>query len=158
MNDIAELNMAGKFAGGVRLVACGLFAILSPPDSVAQSSPEQSDTGMSVAEFEATVMSLPLFPEIVRNWENKSEPGNIARDYKPIEVIETFPAGEQIIFPEPGDVIVYQLTGLSYNNPYQRPEDERITASSVRITAINAKTREIIAWNELPVNNNIGFF
>jgi DNA-binding beta-propeller fold protein YncE len=129
----------------------GLLIALLPAVGIAQSSPDQPNTGISIAEFEETIMSLPLFSEIVDNWENKSQPGNIARMYKPIEVIETFPAGEQIIFPEPGDLIIYQLTGLSYNNPNQRPEDERITATSVRITAIDARTRKVIAWNELPI-------
>lgn len=135
----------------IRSAMCMLLAGFLPVELIAQSSPGQADTGMSVSQFEETVMSLPLFSEIVSNWENKAQPGNIAREYKPVEVIETFPEGEQVIFPEPGDVIVYQLTGLSYNNPYQRPDDERITATSVRITAVDAKTREIIAWNELPI-------
>lgn len=134
-----------------RSAALVLMIALLPTIGIAQSTPDQPDTGMSVTEFEEAVMSLPLFSEIVRAWEYKSQPGNIAQTYKPVEVIETFPPGEQIIFPEPGDLIIYQLTGLSYNNPYQRPEDERITANSVRITAIDAKTREIIAWNELPI-------
>lgn len=124
---------------------------LSAGWAVAQTSPEQGRTGMSVAEFEETIMSLPLFSEVIENWERKSQPGNIARTWKPVETLETFPPGEQIIFPKKGDLIVYQLTGLSYNNPYQRPPEERLTSQSVRIAAIDAKTRHIIAWNELPV-------
>ena len=106
---------------------------------------------MTVEEFEQTVMSLPLFSEIVDNWERKAQTGNIAKTWKQVETVEVFPPGEQIVFPEPGDVIVYQLTGLSYNNHFQRPPEERITSKSVRIIAIDAKTREVIAWNELPV-------
>ncbi len=122
-----------------------------PAVAWSQSAPDQDDVGMSVEEFEKTVMSLPLFSEIIENWENKATPGNIAKTYKPITTIETFPPGEQIIFPKKDDLIVYQLTGLSYDNHFQRPAAERVTSKSVRITAIDAKTREVLAWNELPV-------
>ena len=135
------------------LTSCALMTVslYTLPAVFAQTSPEQDDTGMSVEEFEETVMSLPLFSEVIRNWENKSKPGNIAKTYKQVRTIETFPAGKQVIFPKSGDVIVYQLTGLSYDNHFQRPPAERITSKSVRIMAIDAKTREIIAWNELPI-------
>lgn len=132
------------------LLMLALFALLSKSVS-AQTSPDQEDTGMSVSEFEETIMSLPLFPEIIDNWERKSVEGNIARTYKPVRTIESYPVGEQVIFPKKGDLIIYQLSGLSYNNPFQRPESERLTSSSVRIVAIDAKTRNIIAWNELPL-------
>lgn len=115
----------------------------------AQTSPRQEDTGMSVEEYEKTVMGLPLFSEIIKNWERKSKAGNIAMDYKPVRVLKTYPKGKQVIFPKQGDMIIYQVTGMSYDDPFRRKKDERITAKSTRIVAINARTKEVIAWNEL---------
>jgi len=133
---------AAAITGAISFCAMPLFA---------QTSPEQPATGMSIEEFEKTVMGLPLFSEVVDNWENKSQSGNIAKEYKKIRTLKTYPKGEQVVFPKKGDVIAYQLTGLSYNNPFQRKPNERITAKSTRIYAIDAKTKKILAWNELPL-------
>ena len=46
---------------------------------VAQKSPEQPDTGMSIEEFEEAVTNLPLFSEVIRSWKQKAREGNIAR-------------------------------------------------------------------------------
>ena len=133
-------------------IALSLFILIGAcPVLQAQTSPEQAETGMSVKEFEDTVMSLPLFSEIVKNWDNKAAPGNIGKTWGKDRTIAEFPPGEQVVFPKKGDVIIYQLTGLSYDNPFQRPKSESITSKSVRIVAIDAKTRKIIAWNELPL-------
>ena len=118
---------------------------------VAQTSPRQADTGMTAEEYEKTVMCLPLFKEVVKTWKRKSVEGNIAKTYKPMRVLKEYPAGKQVVFPKKGDMIIYQLTGLSYDNPFQRPKEERITSKSTRIIAIDAKTKEILAWNELPI-------
>jgi len=125
-----------------------VFTVLHTGLVLAQTSPRQPPTGMTVDEYEETIMNLPVFTEIIDNWENKSKPGNIARSYKPIRVLKTFPEGKQVVFPEKGDMIVYQLTGMSYNNPFQRPPEERMTSKSTRIIAIDAKTMEVIAWKE----------
>ena len=119
--------------------------------SNAQSSPRQEATGMSVAEYEATVMGLPLFSELQRNWVQKAKAGDIAHKYDKVRVVKTFPAGEQVVFPKKGDMIIYQTTGTSYSNPFQRPEEELLSSKSTRIVAVNAKTKEVIAWKELPL-------
>jgi len=127
----------------------GLVFVLSGGLVHAQSSPKQADTGITAKEYEDIIMGLPLFKEVINTWENKSVSGNIAKKYPQMRTVKTFPKGKQVVFPKKGDMIVYQLTGLSYDNPFQRPKDERITAKSTRIVAINAKTKEVIAWNEL---------
>jgi len=131
------------------LIMAGICLSASAPVA-AQTSPRQASTGMSVQEYEQTIMNLPVFSEVIDNWENRSRPGNIARPYKPVRVLKTYPEGEQVVFPEPGDMIIYQVTGMSHNNPFQRPPEERTTAKSTRLVAIDANTREIIAWKELP--------
>ncbi len=118
---------------------------------MAQTSPKQGKVGMTAEEYEKVVMGLPLFSEVIDTWKRKSLEGNIATQYKPMRVVKTYPPGEQVVFPKKGDLIVYQLTGLSYNNPFNRPKDERITSKSTRIVAIDAKTKKILAWKELPL-------
>jgi DNA-binding beta-propeller fold protein YncE len=117
----------------------------------AQTSPRQANTGMSTEEYEEIIMNLPLFSEVIDNWTRKSVEGDIAKTYTKMRTVKTFPKGEQVVFPKKGDMIVYQLTGLSYDNPFNRPKDERITSKSTRIVAIDAKTKEILAWKELPL-------
>ncbi len=134
----------------ISLVFIAVLLLSGAGLAMAQTSPRQAPTGMTVQEYEQTVMNLPVFTEVIDNWENKSQTGNIARSYKSVRTLKEYPQGEQVIFPEPGDMIIYQLTGLSHNNPFQRPPEERITAKSTRVVAIDAKTREIIAWKELP--------
>lgn len=136
----------------IRLLITGIAALaVTAGTSYAQTSPKQGDIGVTAAEYEEIVMGLPLFSEVIKTWEQKSEKGNIRKDSAKIRVLKTFPAGKQVVFPKKGDMIIYQLTGLSYDNPFQRPKDERITAKSTRIVAIDAKTKEILAWNELPL-------
>ncbi len=126
-----------------------VFVMVNSGLVMAQTSPRQPPTGMTLQEYEETIMGLPVFNEVIDNWENKSQPGNIARTYKPVRVIKSYPEGKQVVFPKKGDTIVYQLTGMSYNNPFQRPPEERMTSKSTRVIAIDAKTRKVIAWNEL---------
>lgn len=129
-----------------------IFALAFISVSVfAQTSPRQPDTGITAPEFEKKVMGMPLFKEVINSWEQKSKKGNIAKSYTKMRAVKTYPKGKQVIFPKKGDMIVYQLTGLSYDNPFQRPKDERITSKSTRIVAIDAKTKKILAWNELPL-------
>ena len=136
----------------IALISILSSAILGVSATVyAQTSPRQEDTGITAAEFEEIVMGLPLFSEVIRTWTRKSVEGNIAKEYPKMRVVKEFPAGEQVVFPKKGDMIIYQVTGLSYDNPFQRPADERITAKSTRIIAIDAKTKEVLAWNELPL-------
>lgn len=138
-----KIHTAKSIVAGVMLLACA--AVL------AQTSPKQGRVGMTAEEFEKVVMGLPLFSEVIETWKRKSVEGNIARTYKPMRVLRTYPPGEQVVFPQKGDLIVYQLTGLSYDNPFNRPKSERITSKSTRIVAIDAKTKKILAWNELPL-------
>lgn len=137
-----------KITFSVGVVSALVF--LSAP-LFAQTSPKQSKVGMSAEVYEKTLMGLPLFSEVIDTWKRKSSTGNIAQPYDKMRVVKTFPKGEQVVFPKKGDMIVYQLTGLSYDNPFQRPKDERITSKSTRIVAINAKTKEVIAWKEFPL-------
>lgn len=130
------------------IIAATLFNATS---IYAQTAPDQADTGMSLDQFEKTVMGLPVFSEVIKNWKKKSQPGNIAKNYKKIRTLKTYPKGEQVVFPKKGDVIVYQLTGTSYNNPFQRKKSERITSKGTRIFAIDAKTKKVLAWKELPL-------
>ena len=132
----------------IAIIACTTLVIHAVAVT-AQTSPRQEDTGITAQQYEETVMGLPLFSEVIKTWKNKSVPGNIARPYNKVRIVKTFPAGEQRVFPKKGDMIVYQLTGLSYDNPFQRPKEESITAKSTRIVAIDARTKEILAWNEL---------
>lgn len=118
---------------------------------MAQTSPRQGKTGISAKEYEEIVMGLPLFSEVIETWEQKSKKGNLAKSYDKVRTLKTYPAGEQVVFPKKGDMIIYQVTGLSYDNPFNRSKDERITAKSTRIVAIDAKTKEVLAWNELPL-------
>jgi DNA-binding beta-propeller fold protein YncE len=117
----------------------------------AQTSPRQANTGMTAEEYEKVIMGLPLFSEVIDTWKRKSVEGDIAKSYTKMRTVKTFPKGEQVVFPKKGDMIVYQLTGTSYDNPFNRPKDERITSKSTRIFAIDARTKKILAWKELPL-------
>jgi hypothetical protein len=79
----------------------------------AQTSPRQANTGMTVEEYEEIIMGLPLFSGVIENWSRKSVAGDIAKTYKPMRVLKTYPKGKQVIFPKKGDMIIYQLTGFS---------------------------------------------
>jgi hypothetical protein len=129
-----------------------ICALVSFNSAYSQSSPRQPDTGITAAEFEKIVMGLPTFNEIIKTWEQKAPKGNIAKMYDKMRVVKTFPAGKPKISPKKGDMYVYQVTGLSYDNPFQRPKDERITAKSIRVAVIDAIAKEVIAWNELPLD------
>lgn len=133
-----------------KAVLSGILMVICA-SAMAQTSPRQDKVGMTAKEFEKVVMGLPLFSEVIDTWEQKSLKGNIATGYKPMRVVKTYAPGEQVIFPKKGDLILYQLTGLSYDNPFNRPKSERITSKSTRIVAIDAKTKKILAWKELPL-------
>jgi len=134
----------------VQSILTGALVLLCT-SALAQTSPRQADTGMTALEYEEVVMGLPLFSEIIDTWTRKSDEGDIAQSYDKVRTVKTYPPGAQVVFPKKGDMIIYQLTGLSYDNPFNRPKDERITSKSTRIVAINAKTKEVIAWKELPL-------
>lgn len=147
-SPVPELIMK-IFAKCLLASACVLFAV---GNSAAQTNPRQPPTGMSVPEYEATLMSLPTFSEIAANWVQKAPEGNVAFSTYELKSLKTWEPGEQKVFPKDGQVIAYIATGLAYDNPFQRPPEERISSKSTRIMAIDAQTKEILAWNELPVD------
>ncbi|MBW6505876.1 MAG: hypothetical protein K0B00_03905 [Rhodobacteraceae bacterium] len=88
---------------------------------------------------------ITSFEQIRLNWVRRAQEGPIKRDYD-VQVVKEFPAAEPIFKPEPGGVYIYENTGRG-GHPDRAPE-EKTTSKSNRIIVLDAKTREVVAWNE----------
>ena len=88
---------------------------------------------------------ITSFEQVRLNWVRKAQEGPIKHDYA-VQVVREFPAVDPIFKPEPGGVYVYEATGRG-GHPDRAPE-EKTTSKSNRIIVLDAKTRDVVAWNE----------
>ena len=89
---------------------------------------------------------ITSFEEVRTNWVQRAQTGSLKKDYQ-VMVIEEFAAAPPLFTPKPGDLLIYENTGKSGHS--DRPLEERNTNQSGRITVLDAKTRAIVASNEL---------
>ncbi len=100
------------------------------------------------AADELTLENALSFEAVKANWTRRSKAGSLAASFE-VQVLETYPNdGPQLVFPKPGDLLVYENTGTAGHKG--RAPGEENTNKSGRVVVIDAVTKQIIASNEMP--------
>jgi len=112
------------------------------------------EEGRNIPDIEYKIAEFNSFEQLRQEWKPVTNIGGNAcnPNIKKLTVLDTFPAGEQKVFPKKGQMLAYSVS--SNRGHVTRLPDERPTAKSTTITVIDAETKEIVAQNELPVHMN----
>jgi YVTN family beta-propeller protein len=112
------------------------------------------DKGRNIPQIERKIAEFNSFQQLLEEWQPVSNIGAdvCSPDIKELQVLDTLPAGDQKVFPNKGQTLVYSVS--SNRGHVSRLPDERPTARSTTITVIDADTKEIVASNELPIYLN----
>jgi hypothetical protein len=98
-----------------------------------------------MTERDRLVMQIQDFDTVLADWPRRAKTGSLRRDYD-VQTIATYDAGEQIFFPEPGELYFYQNTG---GTARRAPSDiER--SDQTQVVVGDAGTKQIIAANTMP--------
>jgi DNA-binding beta-propeller fold protein YncE len=127
----------------VSALALAVFTLVGATPIAAQSGPTpMAKLPISDIPYE----QITSFEQVRVNWVRRAQEGNLRRDYA-VQVIQEWPAAAPAFTPEPGGVYVYENTGRSSHA--DRPPEEKNTNRSNRVVVLDAKTRQVIASNEM---------
>jgi len=99
-----------------------------------------------VSDRDRKVMDIMSFDTVLEDWTRHARTGSLKRDYD-VKVLATYEPGEQVIFPEAGELSVYENVGT---NSRRRPAGMPAPASTSVVVG-DARTKEIIASREMPI-------
>jgi len=138
-------------------IIVALIACLSATSALADwqwSRLPGKDKGRNIPQIERKIAEFNSFQQVLDEWQPVTNIGAqvCSPDIKELKVLDTFPAGEQKVFPKKGQTLVYSVS--SNRGHISRLPDERPTARSTTVTVIDAATKEIVARNELPIYLN----
>jgi hypothetical protein len=98
-----------------------------------------------VSDRDRKVMDIMSFDTVLEDWTRHAKTGGLKRDYD-VKVLATYEPGEQVFFPEAGELYFYENVGT---NARRRPAGTPAPASTSVVVG-NARTKEVIASHEMP--------
>jgi DNA-binding beta-propeller fold protein YncE len=98
-----------------------------------------------VSERDRKVMDIMSFDTVLEDWTRHAKTGSLKRDYD-VKVLATYEPGEQVFFPEAGELYFYENVGT---NARRRPAGMPAPASTSVVVG-NARTKEVITSREMP--------
>ena len=98
-----------------------------------------------VSDRDRKVMDIMSFDTVLEDWTRHAKTGSLKRDYD-VRVLATYEPGEQVFFPEAGELYFYENVGTNA----RRAPPGTTTAKSTSVVVGNARTKEIIASREMP--------
>lgn len=104
-----------------------------------------------MAQYERALTDIQSFEALRQNWVRKASEDVVCREpsVQPA-VVKTYPASDKVMVdPEPGQVLAFEATGMRMH-PGGRGK-WTVTSESTRLVVLDARTKEVVAWNELPV-------
>jgi mono/diheme cytochrome c family protein len=107
---------------------------------------KEPETVFYVSDRDRKVMDIMSFDTVLEDWTRHAKTGSLKRDYD-VKVLATYEAGEQVFFPEAGELYFYENVGTNA----RRAPPGTTTAKSTSIVVGNARTKEIIASREMPI-------
>ena len=99
-----------------------------------------------VSDRDRKVMDIMSFDTVLEDWTRHARTGSLKRDYA-VKVLATYAPGEQVFFPEAGELYFYENVGTNA----RRAPPGTTTATSTSVVVGNAGTKEIIASREMPI-------
>ena len=106
---------------------------------------KEPETVFYVSDRDRKVMDIMSFDTVLEDWTRRAKTGSLRRDYD-VEVLATYEPGEQVFFPEAGELYFYENVGT---NARRRPAGTPAPASTSVVVG-NARTKEVIASREMP--------
>jgi DNA-binding beta-propeller fold protein YncE len=126
---------------GVSALALATFALVAPAFAQAPATP------LSLLPIDdIPYEQITSFEQMRLNWVRKAQEGNIGQSYD-VSVIQEWAPAAPLFTPDAGGVYIYENTGRSSHA--DRPPEEKNTNKSNRVVVLDAKTRQVIASNEL---------
>jgi len=102
-------------------------------------------TEFIVSARDRKVLDIMSFDTVLADWQRHARTGSLKRDYD-VKVLATYEPGEQVFFPEPGELYFYENVGTNA----RRLPAGATAASSTSTVVGNARTMEVIVSREMP--------
>lgn len=100
-----------------------------------------------ISDRDRKVMEIQSFDTVLADWRRHAKTGSLKRDYE-VKVLETYEPGEQVFFPEPGNLYFYENVGTNA----RRVADRSLRPSSTAIVVGDAIKKEVIMSVDMPAN------
>jgi DNA-binding beta-propeller fold protein YncE len=91
------------------------------------------------------VMDIQSFDSVLADWQRHAKTGSLKRDYE-VQVLETYEPGEQVFFPQPGNLYFYENVGTNA----RRVTDRSLRPSTTSIVVGDASKKEVIMSVDMP--------
>ena len=111
----------------------------------AMAAAKAPQTDFPVSDRDRKVMEIQSFDTVLADWQRHAKTGSLKRDYE-VQVLETYAAGEQVFFPEPGNLYFYENVGTNA----RRVTDRSLRPSSTAIVVGDAIKKEVIMSVDMP--------
>ncbi len=98
-----------------------------------------------LTERDKLVMQIQSFDTVLADWPQRANTGSLQRDYE-VDVLETFEAGEQVFYPEPGKVYFYENTATTV----RMVEHGETPTNTSQVVVGDASTKEVITFGQMP--------
>jgi hypothetical protein len=98
-----------------------------------------------LSERDRKVLDIQSFDTVIEDWQRHAKTGSLKRSYD-VQVLETYEAGEQVFYPEPGNVYFYENTGTSA----RMVTDPSVRAASTQVVVGDAASGEVIVSAQMP--------
>jgi DNA-binding beta-propeller fold protein YncE/mono/diheme cytochrome c family protein len=98
-----------------------------------------------LTERDKLVMQIQSFDTVLADWPQRAKTGSLKRGYD-VQVFETFDAGEQVFFPEPGKLYFYQNTATTV----RMIDHDATPTNTSQVVVGDASTKEVIAYSQMP--------
>lgn len=102
-----------------------------------------------IAELESQIEQMKSFEATRINWTRKADVGSIIGTFE-VTLINEFDGSSTqppLVTPQAGDLLVYNNTGPGSHR--DRPPGQQNTTQSGQVVVHNARTHELVAYNEL---------